>query len=153
MLYMPWRKESFLPSNDFQRALDLFSRKKEGQQKTFVEIVKEKLFPFKNSVEEARAFVEANTDADTEIGETLDPESTQLNEDERDIGVELDLLSAVRDPGELIDVSNTSNSKDERRKYMRIDISNLDMLYQSAGQLAPEQRIVFNRMIEFCTSI
>ena len=33
MLYMPWRKESFLPSNDFQRALDLFSRKKEGQQK------------------------------------------------------------------------------------------------------------------------
>ena len=36
---------------------------------------------------------------------------------------------------------------------MRIDISNLDMLYQSAGQLAPEQRIVFNRMIEYCKGL
>lgn len=40
-----------------------------------MEIVKEKLFFFKNFVEEVRVFVEVNIDVDIEIGEIFDFES------------------------------------------------------------------------------
>ena len=68
------------------------------------------------------------------------------------MGIEMDLLSAVRDPGELIDVTSDGN-REEGRKYMRIDISNLDALYESALQLALEQRLVFNKVMEYCRGL
>ncbi len=156
LLYRPWHTETELFADNFTKCHNLYWETNPQQlqepmteQKSYLEQVKEKLFPLKNSVEEARALMDIRGDKAQHIGELLDPESELANEEALGQNIVEDELTAARDPGDLLDICHDGLFP-EKTRYQRIDIGDIDSMSASVQTLIPEQRYVFDMMIAYC---
>ena len=135
--FLRWRKEEEeLFAHDLEGCMKLFEEKsqsseQEATQKTKIEVTKQRLFPLKNDVEEARAMVEAVPDARTQhVGDDLDPENEKENEDQADEGLKDSEEYAGRDPGELAKSEERLRGSCEKIPYRKVDISNYTYLQE-----------------------
>jgi ATP-dependent DNA helicase PIF1 len=158
LLYHPWRAENDLhPGNEdecrklYEQTNCLELMNPVAQRRVNVVITKQKLFPFKNNVEEAQqAIADLQEHRPQHIGDTLDAEAEQDNADDQAEGMLEDVSFAVRDPGDL---TEGRNKHDYPAMPQRVDISQVDAMLASARQLAPEQRRIFDQVIDHCKSI
>ena len=133
LLYRPWQSEKELYEDDLDACIKLYDEKDLKElsknvisQKSKIEKTQDNLFPHKNNVEAARAVLEnfANPRS-IHIGDELDPENEQMNEESAKEGARENEEYVARHPGDDIscfgDESSSSPSKDI---YKRIDISN-----------------------------
>ena len=157
LFFKHWRnEETELGRNNFQKCFKLFHAhsqselsKPEENRKTFLQEIKECLFPFRNNVLQTRLLLE--NISSNEIGDQIDPESQLENEEARDMGTSPDTRFSCRNPDLLDEVPTTNNTSDS--KYKRLDISNIDFMLTSARKLAPEQRCAFDIMIRYCKDL
>ena len=154
--YHPFQNEQELPINDFDKCIQLFSEKDPGEdmkpiesQKSKIQKVKEKIFPFKKYVESSRELIQDLQDFRPQhIGDQLDPEDVMDNEELEAEGISEAGEFAVRDPG--IMPTDGSSSNPPKEIFRRIDISNKIAMRRSARQLDKEQRLPFDEMMKFC---
>lgn len=86
LLFHPWREERELSPDDFESCLALYESKCAS-----IEKVKNILFPHQNNIEQGRALIELLGDARTShIGDELDPEHEQLQENDGKVATEMD---------------------------------------------------------------
>ena len=156
LFYHPFQEEKELPINDFDKCVELFSemdpgeeRKPLDQQRTKIQKVKEKLFPFKRHVEEARDLLKDLPDSRPQhLCDQLDPENEMENAELAAEGIVEAEEFAARDPG-IMPNDGTSSSLAAKDMYRRIDISNKNQMRRSARQLDKEQRMGFDEYIKF----
>ena len=157
VLYRPWRNEKELHPKDFEACLQLFletddgeALKKEEDRRSKIEKTKEKLFPHRNNVEEARAVLETLPEQRPQhIGDQLDAEN-ELENDEPEMDDEVqDDEYAARDPQHLKNLTEDESSNQEKTVYRRIDISNKEAMAKSVQMQDPEQRMFFDVFIKF----
>ena len=158
LLYMPWRSEDEIFPNNLERCLALFKDLSpfsgSENQRTKVEVMKEKLFPHRNNVEEARAVIDCLPDNHSaHIGDTIDAAHEQSNIDAGEEGFQADSEKSILDPDNYITGTEESDSIHEKIIYKPIDISNMDAMMQSVRKLVPEQREVFDIIIGYCKNI
>ena len=156
LFYRPFRSEEELPSNDFEKCIELFSEMDPGEdlkpiecQKSKIDKVKEKLFPFKRHIETSRALIQEVQDCRPQhIGDQLDPEDVMENEELEAEGIVGAEEFGARNPGIMpTEISSPSPGKE---MYRRIDISNTIEMRRSARQLDEEQRQPFDEIMKFC---
>ncbi len=159
LLYKAWQSEEELGFDDFDKCCTLYWDMEDEenkinleQRKTYIEKVKSKLFPYRNAVEEARTLLELSPERASHIGDILDPENEIINEETNRLDPEEDELSAARDPGEFLSTLE-SPALPEKNKYQRVNIENLQEMYASVQSLAPEQKIVFDQVIQYCKNL
>ena len=148
LMYVPWRNEKRdCEAYDYDKCLEKFYLERQR-----IEAVQENLFPHKNSVEEARAFVEEFAEQrPVHTGDVLDPELQKENEEDAAEGDKpIDDLVA-RDPSGVVDKEFTMPH--EKTIYKRIDISQMDQMLQSARGLDKDQRYAFNILIKFVKEV
>ena len=82
LLFKHYRNESELFQNDFKKCQELYF-KKTNPRNEYCDVlhIKQKLFPYANFVQQARNYMESLGDPINNIGENLDPEAEQQNED------------------------------------------------------------------------
>ena len=123
--------------------------------KTKLQLVKARLFPMKNSVQEARAMMESFADQrPMHMADQLDPENARENEDLEAEGQLEDIEHAARDPGsqfedDLDGQLPRKQMQSEKTIYERIDIADKDYMLQSARQLDEDQRYAFDLIIKY----
>ncbi len=153
LLFKPWRKEEEeLGRYDFQKCSTLFyacpSRemcKDESVRETYVQILREKLFPFLCTVLKTREILESMEE--NNMGCLLDPETEQCNEEASSIGTSIAEDFSCRNP-ELLE--NLSPASPGESKFKRIDISDTEAMLMSCRKLVREQRCVFDIVMQFC---
>ena len=156
LFYRPFRTEQELPNNDFDKCIELFSEMDPGEdmkpiesQKSKIQKVKEKIFPFKRYVQSSRELIQELQDPRPQhIGDQLDPEDVMENEELEAEGISEAGEFAIRDPG--IMPTDVSASSPASEIFRRIDISNKNAMRRSARQLDKEQRQTFNEFMKFC---
>ena len=149
LLYKSWRDESELFQSDINKCIELFKELAPEGNKLKIEIIKDKLLPHKNNIQEAREMLCEFDDRAQHIGDVIDSELQKENEDQLNEGYEVDNEQILRDPGDLLNDEHHA----EKSIYKRIDISNLDSLYKSARQLVPEQRYAFDTVIKYVKNL
>ena len=84
--------------DDFESCLALYESKR-----ALIEKVKNILFPHQNNIEQGRALTDLLGDARaSHIGDELDPEHEQLQENDGKVATEMDANDVVRYPDELV---------------------------------------------------
>ena len=159
LFYCPFRTEQELPSNDIDRCIDIFSEMDIGEnlkplesQKSKIQKVKEKLFPFKRYVQSSRELIQDLQDPRPQhIGDQIDPEDAMENDELEAEGISEAGDFAVRDPGSM--PTDVIVSSPATETFRRIDISDKSAMHQSARQLDKEQRQVFDEYIKFCKKV
>ena len=151
-LFMPWRNEKDLPENDYEECLEMLERLSESLTR-----LQQKLFPLRKAVEEGRATLENFPDPrPTHIGDQLDPEKEQENEDAAMEGLVEDEEFAGRHPGEKCG-DEEGGITPNRGIFRRVDIpkdeKGLLEMNKLVRELDGEQRQVQDIMTEFskCT--
>jgi hypothetical protein len=123
----------------------LFEREKDNIVK-----LKERLFPFKNNIEECRELMEnIESNAPNHIGDLISAEIEHENETAALEGAIPDEEFLSRDPGELLAIDKVGDSLN-RAIYRRIDISDLNEMCAMARSLDQDQYFVFCKVIRFC---
>ena len=149
LLYTPWRKESSLYYHNFDKCLKLYESKRE-----YITFVQETLFPHMNTVQESQLLLETASDhRSTHIGDVINPQHEQDQEDQALLGVEEDENYASRHPGELLDREEIMQPSANRNIYRRIDISDKDSMAGMVQQLDCHQRHVFDTVIKYCKDL
>ena len=149
LLYTPWRKESSLYYHNFDKCLKLYESKREH-----ITFVQETLFPHMNTVQESQLLLETASDhRSTHIGDVINPQHEQDQEDQALLGVEEDENYASRHPGELLDREEIMQPSANRNMYRRIDISDKDSMAGMVQQLDCHQRRVFDTVIKYCKDL
>jgi hypothetical protein len=120
-------------------------------QKRRILCVKEKLFPYLESVEEGRAIVEQLEllNEIKDIGDILDPAGEQIDDDDEATGCEE--VSSLH-PGDLEKSSETTRNPDHIFKVPDL-AKNEDMFLDSARHLDTDQRAAFNKVIGYCKQL
>ena len=149
LLYTPWRKESSLYYHNFDKCLKLYESKRE-----YITFVQETLFPHMNTVQESQLLFETASDhRSTHIGDVINPQHEQDQEEQALLGVEEDENYASRHPGELFDREEIMQPSANRNIYRRIDISDKDSMAGMVQQLDCHQRRVFDTVIKYCKDL
>ena len=155
MLYRPWRNETELFESNLELCLSLFNEISEPtSEETKVQVIKTQLFPHMINVEEARVMLETLPSARLQhIADTIDAETQQEHDDQMDEGITLSDEHAIREPTENLLSLDENPTNLEKTMFKHVDISNLDLLYKAARELAPEQKVAFNIMMSYCKSL
>jgi len=161
MLYKPWRSENELAENDFEKCLELFNEidtlereKPENEQVTKIEKTMLTLFPNIKSVEEGRTKVaEAKSERALHIGDEIDPALEQTEGDDNEIAMKLPEEFSHRDPLGYDEEDNNYHTSKEKVLFKRLDVSNHNEMLCSVRKLVPEQRIAFDKVIQFCKNL
>ena len=143
-MYVPWRnEEKDLDAHDYDNCSEEFN-----SQSHRIQVIKEKLFPHKNNVEEARAVVEEFAEQRPEhMGDVLDPELQKGNEEDSAEGDQpIDELAAREPQGQADEDSKVYS---EKTIYKRIDISQKGQMLKSVRGLDEDQRFAFDIIIKF----
>ena len=149
-LYFHWRDENEIHPNDFDACLSLFLIKSPNGHGSIIEDIKNKLFPEMNNVEMARALIEDfPITRPSHIGEALDPQNEQDNEDQNFEGEQVNNDQQVR----AYDGNFGGNDSEEPSMFKRSDFSNLETMLELAKNLAPEQQLVFNLFIGYAKEL
>ena len=148
LLYRHWRSEDELHPDSFDECLTLFNEPSPCNESiTHVLYVKTHLFPEMNAVETARIMVEELSEhRPTHIGDQLDPQKEQEEQDQNLVGTEMDENQQIRS---YSGVSGHGPADAEPCIYKKADFGNMDEMYHSARRLVPEQRLVFDRLIGY----
>ena len=161
LLYRPWRDEKELHPECLEACMQLYKEECDCDEHMDgtaippkVEKVKDKLFPFKNNVEEARAMMENMPSERAEhVGDNLDPELEHENEDQEAEGFVEETDYAARNPDQLPTDKTSATNPERQSVYKRIDISNLDAMLASTRQLDEDQGIVFRKLIDYVKNV
>ena len=168
LLYRPFTKENNPISegglleckNDLERCIEEYEKRSSpSQELTDLEIVKLKVMPHLENVEEGRLRAQESRQINSEVGENIDPENEQENDDLEDEELLEDPEHLGLHPGELDSPSkNGSQSigKDEKQSgqsYRTIELINDDELYARTQSLDPEQRMVVDIAINYAKDI
>ena len=144
LLYCPFRDEAEF--EDCQASIDTCT---EWYTNSNIVRVKEQIFPFKNTVEEARKLLEdAPIKRPGLVGDVIDPEFEMEGDEERAEGNVEDEEYGFRDPGVI--PSDILPSAQAKETFIRIDISNKSAMQESARKLDREQRRVFDLNMAYC---
>ncbi len=156
LLFRPWRSEEELFPQDFEASFNLFSEEASvfPQPQSKIDVIKMKIFPHKNNIEEARATVQNLPDQRVHhIGDTIDPTNEQENADLITEGFVEDDDFAARDPGDDFKTPQSYFSDTCSEKFRRIDISNKSNMLKSARSLDKEQRLAFDCIIKYAKQL
>ena len=161
LLFKPWTNESELHADSLHLCMELYKeacdcpQHKEGEEiPSKVNKVKNKLLPFTNNVEEARAMLEEMPSIRAEhIGDILAPQLEQDIEEQAAEGVLLDESFAARNPDNVTCDSSNKPVAASQGPFRRIDISKLDEMLASVRQLDQDQRKAFNLIIEYVKTL
>ena len=149
LLYHPWRNEDELHHDDLNDCLKLYQTYREN-----IVIVKNKVFPHKNNVEEGRAFVDSLDDCHaTHIGDLLDAEHEKETEEQAEIGKEIDDDNLPRMPDDALINLEIHDVPDGVAVYRRIDVSDTEKMRSDVRFLDRDQRMVFDIVIKFTKDI
>ena len=155
VLYKTWRSENEdLGKKSLDECLNLVNEYEEAVLKenmdpreTNIGKLKAKLFPHKDGVQEARAMIEDLPEQrPSHIGDQLDPENEQANEDQEASGEVANEEYAGRDPGIL---NEEPKLNAEKTTYKRIDITKHEEMLKSVRQLDEDQRYAFDIIIKY----
>ena len=109
-----------------------------------IKYVKAKVMPFLNQVEEGIEL--ADKIRDSEIGDILDPENEQGNEDAEKEGItETDEFVAF-DYDKLMSETNTATND---RLFKRVEIMDMDLLMKNTRELDDDQLFVVNTIVNY----
>ena len=147
-LFRPWRSEAELREDDCERCINMLYELSEN-----LERLQEKLFPSKKAVEEGRATLANFPDPrPTHIGDELDPEKEQENEEAVMEGLVEDEEFAGRNPEDIFDNEEGGIAPD-RCIFGRVDIprdeKGLLVMNKMVSGLDKEQRPISDIMTEF----
>ena len=157
VLYYPWRKEEEeLCATDEKACQVLFEKPSQAHdEKTAIQTVEEALFPFRNSVIQARAAMENFPDTrPSHIGDDLDPENEKENEESAAYGDIEDEDYAARIPDEQMnDQEGGPSSAIRRASFHKIKIpineSQIAEMRKKVQDLDHDQRMVVDIYTKF----
>ena len=144
-LYSKFTEESKLEPDDLEKCKLLYEQKSEYNNLMKIENVKEVLMPYLQSVQEGTE--KAQEMLKSNIGDTMDPEHEQDNEDCEDIGFTDHPDFLFKDPDEL------DTSEVEQRRYRMIELSDDQTIDDMTSKLDEDQRIVLETGVDFAKSI
>ena len=127
---------------DFDYCYDLYQK-----NRAIIKHVKKKVMPFLNQVDEGLELAEQLVE-DSEIGNELDPEGEQDNED-----IEEEIVAPRGSDGEVeFDYDKLSSNKTTApmdRLFKRVEIMNKDLLLNSTRNLDDDQLFVVNYLVDY----
>ena len=185
LLYRPFTKENNPVSegglleckNDLEQCIDEYEKRSneadnsmtdsdddsENEQteksQTDLEIVKLKVMPHLENVEEGRLRAQESKQINSEVGENIDPENEQENDDLEDEELiedpdHLGLLPGELDsPSKIGGQSIGKDAKQSGQSYRRIELIKDEEMYAKMQSLDPEQRMVVDITIKFSKNI
>ena len=112
--------------------------------------MKEILFPEKNNVELARAIIDELDEQDqrpSHIGDELDAQKEQENEDDEAIGTSVNIEHQFRS------YDNDIGGSEQPSMFKKADLSDFEGMLNDARKLAPEQRLVFDKIIGYAKEL
>ena len=149
LLFHPWREERELSPDDFESCLALYESKRAS-----IEKVKNILFPHQNNIEQGRALIELLGDARaSHIGDELDAEHEQLQENDGKVATEMDANDVVRYPDDLVSSHDDANERNSSGIYRRIDISDPATMAKDVQKLDDDQRLVFDFVLQYIRDV
>lgn len=152
LLYMHWRSENELRRDDFNACLALYQTPSPfNPEVSFVNTVKNSIFPEMNNVDTARAILDNFTEDQRpcHIGDVLDNQNEQETEEQNFEGTRPDDEHAVRDYDGGFDGENI----EEASIFKRADFSQYDEMLDLVRQLVPEQRRVFDTFMGYAKEL
>ena len=144
-MFSPFKQEHELQPDDFEKCKLLFNKRSSHNDDLKIQNVKSVLLQYLESVEEGLERAEELMDSN--IGDTIDPELEQDNDDCEDIGVTEHPDFQFKDPSDL-DVT-----KEEVKKYKAIDLSDDNTLDIMTKALDEDQRVVLEIGVDFAKSL
>ena len=127
-------------------------RNNSGSRRSKIEKTLDRIFPHKNNVEAARAVVEnLSNPRPTHIGDHLDPENEQENEELGLEGPREDAEYAARFP--VDEIRCNTDELPPKLPYKRINTTDRKRMLESARCLDPDQRKAFDIMIEYVKTL
>ena len=159
LLYRPWQTENELKADDMDACYELYSETEEeemrnnlGSRRSKIEKTLDRIFPHKNNVEAARAVLEnLSNPRPTHIGDHLDPENEQENEELGLEGPREDAEYAARFP--VDEIRCNTDELPPKLPYKRINTTDRKRMLESARCLDPDQRKAFDIMIEYVKTL
>ena len=88
--------EKELFENDIEKCIEIFTEVIPNHETTKIEAIKNKLFPHKNNIEEAREKLAELDTRPQHIGDLIDSENQKENEDQLDEGFSIDEEQAYK---------------------------------------------------------
>ena len=153
LLYSHWRCEtSELHHDDFDACLTKYNSPVPNDPKiSYIETVKSYLFPEMNNVELARAIMEEclEDNRPSHIGDLLDNQNEQDEAEQQFEGEQPDPEYEVRGYEGNIGSDNPS----EQSIFKVADLRRKDEMLQRARNLAPEQRLAFDKIIGYAKEL
>ena len=142
LLFMPWRDElNDLKANDDLHIAELFNAQKDVLYQN-----KRKILPHSKNVTEMKEILDSDLNfRPSHIYETLDTEFEQDNKDDEEICEPLDTTELPTEQNEMKNMKPDSSSK-----YKPILVEADELMRESARGLSCEQRIVFDKIVQFC---
>ena len=152
LLYKHWRSEDELRRDDLNACIALYQIPSPWNREfTFVETVKNSLFPEMDNVETARAILDDFTEdmRPCHIGDTLDNQNEQDIEEQNAEGVGADEIYDVRD----FDGDFGGKNLEEASIFRTTDFSQIPEMNDLVKKLVPEQRRVFDSFIGYAKEL
>ena len=152
LLYKHWRSEDELREDSFDECLKLFNMSSPNDpNQTYIFEVKERLFPQKNNVELARAIIEELDDQDqrpSHIGDQLDAQNEQENEDNETIGTSVNPDHQFRSYD-----NDLRDGSEQKSMFKTADLSDYNQMLEDVRKLVPEQRQIFDKLIGYAKEL
>ena len=144
-MFSPFKQEHELQPDDFEKCKLLFNKRSSHNDDLKIQNVKSVLLQYLEPVE--KGLERAEELMDSNIGDTIDPELEQDNDDCEDIGVTEHPDFQFKDPSDL-DVT-----KEEVKKYKAIDLNDDNTLDIMTKNLDEDQRVVLEIGVDFAKSL
>ena len=159
LIMLPWRMESELYPDDFERCRALFNENEEVIKRN-----RQMIFPFSKTIEVLRELIDNEGDCEraAHIGdilgldvageqENIECEEELANEDnpEEDLEEEEEVDEEVGKPSR----PPQKSSAKEPTKVKPIQVGNLDKMMEEARNLSYEQKVAFNIGIHYCKTV
>ena len=147
VLFHHWRSEAELHYDDFAACLAKFKTcLPQNPEISFIETVKNQLFPEMNNVEMARAILEEYSDEQrpSHIGDFMDNQNEQDMAEQQLEGEHPDPDYEVRDYEGNFGVNNG----EEASVFKMADFTRKEEMLMRARNLAPEQRLPFDQVMQ-----
>ena len=87
------------------------------------------------------------------IGDELDPEHEQLQENNGKVATEMDANDVVRYPDDLVSAHDDANERNSSGIYRRIDISDPVTMAKDVQKLDDDQRLVFDLVLQYIRDV
>ena len=147
MLYTGFTDEEQLGSNDEQKCMELYMRKKES-----IQFVKSLMMPFTEGVDEARHYVQEamRNETDGDIGEQLDPEHEQeiLECRDNEESIHPDFVQLNPDDFEI-----DNNLVQVKKTFRKMDVITADEILKEARNLDKFQKRGLHVAVKYAQDI